>query len=186
MLKAVAQSTRSRSAPKAAPAAHGRRNQPVATKQRIVEAALTTLKREGFANTSARVIAATGGFNQALIFYHFGTLNDLLLAALDATSERRLQRYRELLADVRDLSQLVHVMRELYAEDMMDGHITAVLEMAGGSSSCTALGHAVVQRMFPSVDLAEEVATRLLAGSPFQDLVPARDLAFAAFALYFV
>ncbi|MEA2933018.1 MAG: hypothetical protein QOI56_1803, partial [Actinomycetota bacterium] len=40
------------------------------TKGRIVEAALQTLKEKGFTATSARAIAATGGFNQALVFYH--------------------------------------------------------------------------------------------------------------------
>ena len=45
---------------------------------RIVEAAIETLKTEGFAGASARAIARTGGFNQALVFYHFGSVNELL------------------------------------------------------------------------------------------------------------
>ena len=65
---------------------------PATTKERIVVAALETLKEEGFAGTSARAIARRGNFNQALIFYHFGTLNDLLLAALDRTSAERMAR----------------------------------------------------------------------------------------------
>ena len=39
-----------------------------ATRDRIVAAALETVRAEGFANTTARAIAAHGGFNQALIF----------------------------------------------------------------------------------------------------------------------
>src|SRR3989337_397002 len=67
------------------------------TKVRIVAAAIETLKRQGFTGSSARAIARTGGFNQALIFYHFGGVNELLLAALDKTSDRRMARYREAL-----------------------------------------------------------------------------------------
>ena len=35
------------------------------TRDRIVTAALETVRAEGFANTTARAIAAHGGFNQA-------------------------------------------------------------------------------------------------------------------------
>jgi AcrR family transcriptional regulator len=56
---------------------------PTGTKLEIVEAAVETLKTAGFHGSSAREIARTGGFNQALIFYHFGTVRQLLLAALD-------------------------------------------------------------------------------------------------------
>ena len=59
------------------------------TKLQIAEAALETLKTNGFAGASARTIAHTGGFNQALIFYHFGSVQNALLAALDLISERR-------------------------------------------------------------------------------------------------
>ena len=47
------------------------------TKQRIMDAALETLRTNGIVGTSARAIAATGGFNQALIFYQYGSVNPL-------------------------------------------------------------------------------------------------------------
>ena len=64
-----------------------------ATRDRIVKAALETLKNVGFAGTSARAIARAGDFNQALIYYHFGSVEDLMIAALHDFSERRLKRY---------------------------------------------------------------------------------------------
>src|SRR5882757_3601390 len=63
------------------------------TKLQIAEAALQTLRANGFAGSSARAIAHIGGFNQALIFYHFGSVQNALLAALDLISERRLADY---------------------------------------------------------------------------------------------
>jgi AcrR family transcriptional regulator len=57
---------------------------PGGTKARIVEAAVETLKAKGFAGSSAREIAKTGGFNQALIFYHYGSVQNVLLAGPDA------------------------------------------------------------------------------------------------------
>ena len=43
------------------------------TKQQIARAALEALRTEGFAGATSRAIGRIGGFNQALIFYHFGT-----------------------------------------------------------------------------------------------------------------
>ena len=57
-----------------------------ATKQALVAAAIETLRAEGFAGASARAIAGRAGCNQALIFYHFGSVVTLLLAALDEVS----------------------------------------------------------------------------------------------------
>lgn len=51
------------------------------TKGRIMDAAIETLKSEGITGTSARAIAHRGDFNQALIFYHFGSVNNLLIQA---------------------------------------------------------------------------------------------------------
>src|SRR5687767_14212759 len=64
-------------------------------RSRMIEAALETLRTHGFKGASARAIARAGGFNSALIFYYFGTLHGLLLAALDHSSEQRMRRYRE-------------------------------------------------------------------------------------------
>src|SRR5205807_4062464 len=109
------------------------------TRERLVRAALKTLTQEGFVGTTARAIARTGKLNQALIFYHFGSVDRLLLAALDATSQDRLNRYRAGLAQISRLSDLVEAMARLYKEDVLSGHITAVQEMVAGGSSVPAL-----------------------------------------------
>ena len=54
-----------------------------------------TFRRDGFTEATARAIAATGGFNQALIFYRFGSLEALLDEAWVQASERQVARYRE-------------------------------------------------------------------------------------------
>ena len=56
------------------------------TRRLLVDAAIETLKEEGFTRASARTIAERAGSNQGLIFYHFGSVANLLLAALDAVS----------------------------------------------------------------------------------------------------
>lgn len=86
------------------------------TKGRIIAAALQTLRTEGIAGASARAIGRTGDFNQALIFYHFDSLNDLLLAAVEELSSRRVERYRARIDHITTLGELVAVAAELHRE----------------------------------------------------------------------
>lgn len=157
---------------------------PATTKERIVAAALETLKEEGFAGTSARAIARRGNFNQALIFYHFGTLNDLLLAALDRTSAERMARYREAVRRPGTIEDRIRMATDLYREDLQTGHITVISELIAGSLARPDLGPEVVARMEPWVELVEEVLSDVLAGSMFGGIVQPRPLAFGIIALY--
>jgi AcrR family transcriptional regulator len=154
------------------------------TRARLVEAAIQTLKAEGYAGASARAIARAAGLNQALIFYYFGNLTGLLLAALDQTSARRLARYREALDGVQGPGELLRVARELFQEDLESGHITVLAEMISASSSVPELRTEVVARIAPWIQLAEGAMDRFLDGSSLQGLLPARDVAFAVVAFY--
>jgi AcrR family transcriptional regulator len=151
------------------------------TRQRIVEAAVQTIKERGFAATSARAIAATGGFNQALVFYHFGSVNDLLIAALDHTSALRMARYRAAMDSVDTLPEL---LAEAYQEDLAGGHIKVLAEMIAGASAMPELGPEIAARMQPWITFTEEAVVRVMAGSSLGPLVPSRDLAFAIVSLY--
>jgi AcrR family transcriptional regulator len=157
---------------------------PASTKERIIDAAFTTLKEEGFAGTSARAIARRGGFNQALIFYHFGTLNDLLLATLDKTSADRMSRYRDSMGKATSVDDKIQTATRLYREDLVSGHITVISEMVAGSLSRPDLGPEVVARMEPWIAFTEGVISDLLTGSIFESAVNPRTLAFAVVALY--
>ena len=155
-----------------------------ATRKRIVEAAIETLKAEGFAGTSARAVARAGGFNQALVFYHFGSMTELLLAALDETGRQRMARYREALAGVDDLAALVDVAGRIYREDLDAGHMTVLAELIAGASATPGLGPEVVARIEPWVALTAEALDRTLGDSALGALVPRDDVAYAVVALY--
>lgn len=156
-----------------------------AARARIVAAALRTLEESGYAGATARAIAATGGFNQALIYYHFESIEELLLAALKEFSERRLARYRKALEGVTELTPLVRMMTRLYEEDAKSGELAAAQEVVTGSVISPELRQRVMTLMDPWFAFAEEVVRRLLVGTVFEELVPARELAYAFVALYF-
>ena len=154
------------------------------TRKRIVDAALKTLKKEGFAGATSRAIARAGGFNQALIFYHFGSLDGLLLAALDQTSEERLRRYRAAVDGAETAQDLAEVAASIYAEDRDRGHMTVVSQMVAGSVARPELAKEVVARMEPWIELCEDALRKGLANTLAAEALPLRDLAYAVVTFY--
>jgi AcrR family transcriptional regulator len=142
------------------------------------------LKSRGFNGASARSVAAEAGVNQALVFYHFGTVAELLLAALDEVSARRLRRYSSELVEVRDLVSLVELAARMFREDIDSGDITVLAEMISGSSSNPELGAEVAKRMAAWKGFASTAIESGLTGSGLSSLVPMDEAAHAAVALF--
>jgi AcrR family transcriptional regulator len=154
------------------------------TRTRILEATLVTLKEKGLAGASSRAIAARGDFNPALIFYYFGSLQELWLAALEQSSSERLDRYRTAIEAAERLDELVAVLGQIYREDLASGHIRVVSELVAGSVANPELGPRVVELMDPWIELAERAVERALAGSPILELASPRRLAYVAVTFY--
>jgi AcrR family transcriptional regulator len=163
----------------------GERTGLSATKLLIVEAALETLKTKGFARASARAIAHAGGFNQALIFYHFGSVRALLLAALDLISDRRMSEYGPALEAAQTAPELARLARTIFDEDLERGNVTALGEMVSGGVSDAVLGAEVAARIEPWIEMVQRKLEQLLAGSPLRALGLSRELAFGIVAAYF-
>ena len=155
-----------------------------AAREALVEAAIAVLREQGFVGASARTIAERAGVNSALVFYYFGTVVDLLLAAIDLTGERRLARYQAALGDVSDLGELVVLAARLNREDLDEGHIAVVAALVGGAAAIPGLGPKVAARMRPWLEFTQATIEGALRGSPFSTMVPAKDLAFAICALF--
>jgi AcrR family transcriptional regulator len=154
------------------------------TKRDIVLAAIATLRKRGYHGASAREIARAGAFNQALIFYHFGSLQNLMLAALDYVSERRLEAYRPAFDAASTVPELASLAREIYAADLEQGYVTVLAELVAGGMSDRELGQQVFDRIRPWLWMVEGKLGALLAGTRLEAIVPPRDAAFAIVALY--
>ena len=154
------------------------------TRLALIGAAIETLKADGFAGASARAIAGRAGCNQGLVFYHFGSVVNLLLAALDAVSAARLEHYGDSVSGVDSISGLVDAAAAIFEEDLNAGHITVLVEMIGGASSSPGLGAEVAKRIAPWTQFAQRSVDASIAGSPFDSVIPSGDLALAIVALY--
>jgi AcrR family transcriptional regulator len=151
-------------------------------RERILRATVDTLAKEGYAGTTARAIALTGGFTPGVIYYHFTDLDDLFRETMLFTSNERLDRYRTEAAGVTSAVDLLSRLRTLHEEDRVGGHIAAVQELiAAGTAPVIEQIRTEVRRW---QDLAEEVIGGLLADTPFAPFVPVRQAAEAAIAFY--
>jgi AcrR family transcriptional regulator len=154
------------------------------TRQRLILAATELLASGGFARTTTRAIGGSAGCNPALVAYHFGSLNQLLLAALDASSQQRLAQYRSELAAVESRRQLRSTVRRLYREDRESGHVTVLAEMVAGGLMDRELGREVASRVAPWVELAEAALRQVLPAAALRRRVPISHLAYALVALF--
>jgi len=154
------------------------------TRTRIVEAALQALRDEGIAGISARTIARHGGFNQALIFYHFGSVEGLLVAVARNESERRSALYAPALASVSSLTELVAVARRLHDEEFQGGTVAALTQVLAGAVGSEDLSRGIAESLRPWTALVGDTIGRLLAETPFGDVLPRDDLTSGVAALF--
>lgn len=152
------------------------------TKTKLLDAALQTLAEHGIAGTSARTIAAAAGVNQALVFYHFGSVDELLAAACRNGAEQRLALYRERFTQVSDLSGLLALARDLHAAEKAAGHLNVLGQMLAGAQTQPRLAPATAAGLSLWSDELDHVLTRILADSPISEFIDTGGLAKAVAA----
>lgn len=154
------------------------------TQQALIEATIETLKTDGFAGASARAIAARAESNQALVFYHFGSVANLLLAALDAVSEARFARYREAAEQESSVSGLIAVAHAIFEEDLDTGYATVLVELIAGARSIPGFGAEIAARIAPWATFAEQSVDRAVDPMLLAATAPPAEIAYAIVALY--
>jgi AcrR family transcriptional regulator len=156
----------------------------VSTRDRILQATVQALVTHGYAGTTARSIAAIGGFAPGVLYYHFADLDDVLRAAVAYSSDVREERYRTTVIGVTSAVELVSLLRGLYDEDAQSGHIEAVQELVAAARPGSPLAEAISAQTRRWEALAEQVLRTLLRGKPLARLVNVPVAARAAVAYY--
>ena len=147
------------------------------TRARLRDAALSVVRERGVGGASARTIAAAAGVNQALIFYHFGSLSDLIAAASDAAVEDRIALYREAFADVRSLSDLLSIARDVHERERQAGSIAVMAQIMAGAQDDPVLAGAARRALAAWSGEVDAVLRRVLPASPVGSLLESTGLA---------
>src|SRR6516165_9153895 len=69
----------------------------------LLDAAERLLVEEGYAAVTSRRVAAEAGVNNGLVYYYFGTMDELFIQLFRRRSERSLDRLRQTLDDPQPL-----------------------------------------------------------------------------------
>jgi AcrR family transcriptional regulator len=152
------------------------------TRQRLIDGTIETVRTHGLVGTSARTIAATAGVNQALVFYHFGSVNDLLKAACLTATQASVTRFAEQLDGVTDLRQLLALGRTVHAEERGRGNVMVLAQMLAGAQTDPDVAETTATALRLWIAPIEGALTRLLAGSPVAELLDTAGLARAVSA----
>jgi AcrR family transcriptional regulator len=154
------------------------------TRTKLLDAAAQTARERGTSATSARVIAARAGVNQALIFYHFGTVSELLAAACCRAVDEATDHYREQFARVTSLPGLLEVGRGLHERERAVGNVAMMAYLMSDAGNDAALTSAARYAMNV---WAREIATvieRVLRDSPLAEVTDSAGLARAVSASF--
>ncbi|MFC9284270.1 TetR/AcrR family transcriptional regulator [Streptomyces collinus] len=154
------------------------------TKTKLLEGALRTLTEQGIAKTSARTVASAAGVNQALVFYHFGSVDELLAAACRYGARKSVANYRDRFAAVSSLSELLAVGREIHERERADGHVALLGQLLAGAPTHAALGPAAAGGLDLWIAEIEQVLRRVLAATPFGEFTDPAGLARAIAASF--
>ncbi len=154
------------------------------TREALVQGAIDALKEQGFAGASAREIARRAGCNQGLVFYHFGSVTNLLLAALDEVSATRQAHYQAAVDRAQGLSELVDAAEGMFEEDLDANHISVLAEMIAGASATPGLAPEVAARIAPWRQFAADALGDVLSDTPLSAIVEPDVAAHAIVALY--
>ena len=154
------------------------------TRDRIIDAASATRANDGVVNASARTIAARGGFNQALIFYHFGSVDALLVEAARHGARRRVAAFRESSEATSGLADLVALATRLHDEDGQSEAVRVLVQMMAAAMSNPEMGSAILDGFEEWIRFVEEAVATAIDGSPLQDVFPVRQMAYAISAMF--
>lgn len=154
------------------------------TRRALVGAAIEVLKTGGFHAASARRIAERAGCNQGLVFYHFGSVANLLLAALDAVSEDRFERYSAAVAQAPTVAGLTDVAAVIFEEDLDSGYAKVLVELISGASAVPELGPEVAARIAGWTDFAQSAIKGSVDPLLLAATAPPAEIAYGIVAVY--
>jgi AcrR family transcriptional regulator len=156
----------------------------VTTREKLLRATQEALVEDGIAHLSARTVASRAGVNQALVFYHFGSVSELAEAAARALSDESVGYYRERFVEVDSLTALLALGQEIHERERITGNVSVMAQLMAGAQRDEVLARAARYALELWCAEVEIVVRRVLAPSPLADVVEPVGLARAISAAF--
>jgi len=133
------------------------------TRDKILDATFRRLASEGYAALSVREIAKDAGVNHALINYHFGTKDQLVIEVLDAANRRLLARQGSMYAGPGGYARKWAEARRFYDSDLSSGFVRVQAELWAASFSNADLRKKFLPRLLAWKQLVRDVVGEAVA-----------------------
>ena len=156
----------------------------MSTRDKLLRATQEALVEDGIAHLSARTVAARAGVNQALVFYHFGTVSELVEAAARALADESVTHYRARFAEVGSLTGLLALGREVHERERTTGNVAVMAQLMAGAQRDDVLARTARYALDIWRAEVEAVVRRVLVPSPVADVVDPAGLARAISAAF--
>ncbi len=117
------------------------------TKARILDATFRRLATQGYAALRVRDIAEEAGVNVALINYHFGSKDQLVIEVLDAANARLLARQAAMFEQPTSAAQKWSQASRFYDDDLASGFVRVQTELLAASMANADLRAKVTPRV---------------------------------------
>ena len=154
-----------------------------ATRDALMNATVAALADHGFSGTSARVVAARAGVAPGGVFYHFGSMDDLLADVFTACLSRRIGRLRSATGVPR--ADLATAFTQAVRGEFAHIESRALLELVVGAIDSPVLAARVRSGLDESFTFTREVVELLLADSPLAGALPLDFVAQVAASAFF-
>ena len=131
---------------------------------------------------SARRLADRAGVNQALIFYHFGSVAELVDAACRRSAAAAVETYRTALLTRASFGDLLRVGRELHDTERDAGNVALMAQLLAGAQQDAALAATARYCLGLWTAEIEPAVRRVIAGTAIAGAVDPAGLARAVSA----
>lgn len=153
------------------------------TRMVIIEAAIASLAEQGFSATSARAVAERAEVAPGGLFYHFGSMDELLAEVFSVGLDRRVERLSAAL-DVPEI-ELPSAFPQAVRAEFANPESRALLELVVGAIDSPVLAARVRDGLDRSVAFTREVIDRMVGASPMAALLPLDLVAQVAASAFF-
>jgi AcrR family transcriptional regulator len=155
-----------------------------ATRTRLEHAALASLREDGVAGLSARTIARRADANQALVFYHYGTVTALVAAAALDSVTTAVDRYRLQFDAAGSFAELLAVGRALHESERAAGNVAVMAQLTAAAQTDPVVAETARRCLDSWADALEPTVRRLLRTTPLDGLVDHHGLTRAVSASF--
>lgn len=92
----------------------GKKNQPGDVATTLLNCALELFARQNYSSVRIKDIADATGHNSALIYYYFGSKENLFLKVIESTVEKAFEQFEAIKHDARDSQQVLFLWIQIH------------------------------------------------------------------------